>query len=58
MAVHQTEEREGKLRTVLKLEPGERVAICVASGPKTFPSATARTKLSLTQRRVPPLLRL
>ncbi|MER3403235.1 MAG: hypothetical protein C4337_08125 [Armatimonadota bacterium] len=37
MAVHQTEEREGKLRTVLKLEPGERVAICRCLHSKTFP---------------------
>lgn len=37
MAVHQTEEREGKLRTVLKLEPGERVAICRCLQSKNFP---------------------
>ncbi len=28
MAIHNTEERDGKLRTTMKLEPGERVALC------------------------------
>jgi len=37
MAFHETEERNGKLRTVMKLEPGERVALCRCMRSKNFP---------------------
>ncbi len=37
MAIHETEERNGKLRTVMKLEPGERVALCRCMHSKEFP---------------------
>jgi CDGSH-type Zn-finger protein len=37
MAIHETEERNGKLRTVMKLEPGERVALCRCMRSKNFP---------------------
>jgi CDGSH-type Zn-finger protein len=37
MATHETEERNGKLRTVMKLEPGERVALCRCMRSKDFP---------------------
>jgi CDGSH-type Zn-finger protein len=37
MAIHETEERNGKLRTVMKLEPGERVALCRCMRSKEFP---------------------
>jgi CDGSH-type Zn-finger protein len=37
MAIHETEERNGKLRTVMKLEPGERVALCRCMRSAEFP---------------------
>lgn len=37
MAQHHTEERDGKLRTTLKLESGERVALCRCLHSKNFP---------------------
>jgi CDGSH-type Zn-finger protein len=37
MAIHETEERNGKLRTVMKLEPGERIALCRCMQSKNFP---------------------
>lgn len=37
MAIHNTEERDGKLRTTMKLEPGERVALCRCLQSKQFP---------------------
>jgi len=37
MAIHETEERNGKRRTVMKLEPGERVALCRCMQSKNFP---------------------
>lgn len=37
MATHETIERNGKLRTTLKLEPGERVALCRCMHSKNFP---------------------
>lgn len=37
MAIHETEERFGKLRTVIKLRPGERVALCRCMQSKEFP---------------------
>ncbi|GIV08999.1 MAG: hypothetical protein KatS3mg019_1090 [Fimbriimonadales bacterium] len=37
MAIHETEERNGKLRTVMKLEPGERVALCRCMQSAEFP---------------------
>jgi CDGSH-type Zn-finger protein len=37
MATHHTEERDGKLRTTIKLEPGERVALCRCLQSKNFP---------------------
>lgn len=37
MAIYETEERNGKLRTVMKLEPGERVALCRCMKSKDFP---------------------
>lgn len=46
MAIHETEERNGKLRTVMKLEPGERVALCRCMRSADFRSAMARTKPS------------
>lgn len=37
MAIHETEERNGKLRTVMKLNPGERIALCRCMKSKEFP---------------------
>lgn len=37
MAIHETEERNGKLRTVMKLEPGERIALCRCMRSAEFP---------------------
>ncbi len=37
MAIHNTEERNGKIRTTMKLEPGERVALCRCMHSKEFP---------------------
>jgi CDGSH-type Zn-finger protein len=37
MATHSTEERNGKLRTEVKLEHGETVALCRCFASKKFP---------------------
>ncbi|MFN7019495.1 MAG: CDGSH iron-sulfur domain-containing protein [Fimbriimonadales bacterium] len=37
MAIHETEERNGKLRTTMKLNPGERVALCRCMKSADFP---------------------
>ena len=37
MAEHTTELREGHPRTTVKLEPGERVALCRCFGSAKFP---------------------
>ena len=37
MAIHDTEERNGKLRTTMKLNPGERVALCRCMHSEEFP---------------------
>lgn len=37
MATHETVERNGKLRTTVKLEPGERIALCRCMRSKNFP---------------------
>ncbi len=46
MATHETEERNGKLRTVMKLEPGERVALCRCMRSKDFPFCDGTHKRS------------
>jgi CDGSH-type Zn-finger protein len=37
MATHTTEERNGKLRTEVELEPGETVALCRCFASQKFP---------------------
>lgn len=37
MAKHSTEESEGRVRTVVELEPGERVALCRCFKSSKFP---------------------
>ncbi|MCS7220390.1 MAG: CDGSH iron-sulfur domain-containing protein [Anaerolineae bacterium] len=37
MAEHSTEERNGHPRTTVRLQPGERVALCRCFGSKQFP---------------------
>lgn len=37
MATYQNEDRMGHLRTMVKLEPGERVALCRCFQSKNFP---------------------
>jgi CDGSH-type Zn-finger protein len=44
MAEDKTEERLGRLRTSVELEPGENVAFCRCSGSKEFPSCDGTHK--------------
>lgn len=37
MATHETEIRNGQKRTMIKLEPGERIALCRCFNSKNFP---------------------